>query len=207
MLLFRSFLGALAFTTLVFAIKALPLFILTINWNTNPFIAGIMGYFVNNERMTKVEILLILGCFSGVVVLALAKGGVFDGANDEQDIGVGQYLFGLLMIYLTNLGFSGITVMTRKMKDIHFSILLFYYGLIASTSVALFLTLEYLIQSSNGNYSTVNDECTSLRLFCYDLTQWSTLLVIGVLNAASMNFMTIAMQLESAAFVSSILYI
>lgn len=209
MLVFRSFLGALAFTTLVFAIKALPLFILTINWNTMPFISAIIGYLVNKEKISKIEILLMTGCFTGVIILALSKGGVFDGDTEvpRRDISVGQYLFGLLMIYLTNLGFAGITVMTRKMKEIHFSILLFYYGMIASTVVGVYLGLEYLVQSVNGTYTPVNSTCTSFRFLCYNSTQWGTLLIIGVLNAASMNFMTIAMQLEDGAFVNSILYI
>ena len=75
LLLVRCIAGTLGFTCLVYSVQAIPLFISIIIFNTTPFIASILGYFFLGDKVSKVEIKLMLGCFIGVVALALAKGG------------------------------------------------------------------------------------------------------------------------------------
>ena len=60
----------------------------------------------------------MIGCFSGVVALALAKGGVFDPENkkmveNETKISTINYMLGMGAIFITSWMFSGITVITR----------------------------------------------------------------------------------------------
>ena len=74
----RSCSGIVAFTCVVYSLKMLPLFIITIIFNTSPFITSIMGYVWLSDKVTKIELCLMSGCFLGVVGLALAKGGFFD---------------------------------------------------------------------------------------------------------------------------------
>ena len=104
----------------------------------------------------------------------------------------------------TAICFSSIAVMTRKMKEVHFSLLMFHYGLFASVILGSYLIIEFLIALDQGHLS---EDCPTLRLFCYDWKQWIQLIAVGILNCSSMNFMTIAQQLEKSAFVSSITYI
>ena len=41
--------------------------------NTSPFITSILAFFVNKEEVSKLTILCLIGCFSGIVILSLAK--------------------------------------------------------------------------------------------------------------------------------------
>jgi drug/metabolite transporter (DMT)-like permease len=194
--------GTVGFTCLVHSLKMIPLFISTIIINTAPFISSLLAYFTLGDKVTKLEICLMTGCFSGVVALALAKGGYFEG--DEADVALktnevvnitistSQYIFGMSMMLVTACCFSGVTVMTRKMKEIHFSLLMFHYGAFASTLIGAYLIIEFIAKSNNGTYDAVSEDCTTFRLFCYDSAQWFLLLAVGICNAVSMNFMTIA---------------
>ena len=103
--------------------------------------------------------------------------------------------------------FSANNVLTRKMKELHFSVMMFHYGLFATIFCLVWMIAEYVIQSRNGSYKSVSEECIGFRLFCYSSSQWELLLAIGLINAIAMNFQTIAGQLEKSAFITSILQI
>jgi hypothetical protein len=93
------------------------------------------------------------------------------------------------MMFTTAVCFSSIAVMTRKMKEIHFSLLMFHYGLFASVILGSYLIIEFIKAYYQGHLS---EDCPTFRLFCYDWKQWIQLIAIGILNCSSMNFMTIA---------------
>ena len=85
--------GTVGFTCLVYSLKTIPLFISIIIFNTAPFITSLMGYIVLGDKVSKLELGLMLGCFTGVISLALAKGGYFEGNSgieskkDEKENG------------------------------------------------------------------------------------------------------------------------
>jgi len=56
---------------------------------------------------------------------------------------------------------SAIGVMTRILKDIHFSIVMFYYSFIASMALMTCLAIEFLYWSDNFN--------DGMRMFTYDM--------------------------------------
>ena len=60
------------------------------------------------------------------------------------------------MVSTTAFCFSAVTVQTRKMKDIHFSLLMFHYGLFASIIIGSILSIEYM---SVKNYEYLDKEC------------------------------------------------
>ena len=96
----------------------------------------------------------MLGCFSGVIILALAKGNIIGGTDEEKPSSVqtSSYLFGVSMVFTTSLAFSTITVITRKIKAVHFSLMMFHYGLFTTIFCLVWLTTEFFIQSNNGTY-------------------------------------------------------
>ena len=172
-----------------------------------------MGYYVNGDEVSALEVKLMFGAFSGITMLALTKGGVI-GSHDEaieksqtENVSPGQYILAMLILCLNPFFFSSVSVLTRKMKDIHFSLMMFHYGLFATIFCSVWITAEYVIQSRNGTYQPVSEDCTAIRVLCYGRHQWAILFSIGLLNASSMNFMTIAGQLEKSAFITSILQI
>ena len=114
----------------------------------------------------------MLGCFSGVIILALAKGNIIGGTLEEKPSSVqtSSYLFGVSMVFTTSLAFSTITVITRKIKAVNFSLMMFYYGLFASIVLLCWLITEFILFSGNDKYSFQECESGKLRILCYDTT-------------------------------------
>ena len=54
----------------VFSISILPLSLLTILQNTQAFWTALMGYLINRETFLRIEIIGILACFVGVILIA-----------------------------------------------------------------------------------------------------------------------------------------
>jgi drug/metabolite transporter (DMT)-like permease len=69
----RCIAGLLGFNSMVFALKVLNVFTTTVILNTVPFWTGILGYFILGDKVTKFEIFCMIGCFAGVVILAMSK--------------------------------------------------------------------------------------------------------------------------------------
>ena len=64
----------------------------------------------------------MIGCFFGVVLLALANSKIFKEGEEEIETSQ-EFYFGLTMIFATAFLFSIGGVLTRKMKVIHFAII------------------------------------------------------------------------------------
>ena len=79
-------LGLSGFTSIVYAIDNLPLFIVTTIFNTTPFWTGLIAYYILGDTVTKLDIFFMVGSFVGVVALAITKSGIIDGKNpiDQQ---------------------------------------------------------------------------------------------------------------------------
>jgi hypothetical protein len=88
------------------------------------------------------------------------------------------------------LGFSGISIITRRIKEIHFSIMMFWYGIFAATMYFTVLMVEY--KFGGEDYASPDKSCTTFRLLCYDFHQWKLMLSAAFCNAVSMNCSTIA---------------
>lgn len=71
----------------------------------------------------------MIGCFVGIVVLSLSKSGVVGDANkvggekDQKQVTSAEFYFGLGSIFITSLGYSMIAVLTRRMQNLHFSLI------------------------------------------------------------------------------------
>ena len=69
----RSIVGLTGFTTMVYSLQVLPLAIGLIILNMSPFCTAILSYAIKGEQLTKTEFVCMLGCFTGVVILGIAK--------------------------------------------------------------------------------------------------------------------------------------
>ena len=131
--LIRSIVGLIGFTSLLLGLQHLPIYVTTILMNTAPFWVTILSYFILKSKVTTKDLLLIVGCFSGVVILSIGqKMGDDNQENIEEDSGIKNRLFGVGCIFVLSWCYSTISVINRFLKDTHFSVLLFHYGWIAS---------------------------------------------------------------------------
>ena len=53
-----------------------------------------------------------------------------------------------------------VIILTRKMKDVHFTLVMFHYGFIASVILIVWLTIHYL--------TNLKDYPNGPRIFAYD---------------------------------------
>ena len=101
-------------------------------------------------------------------------------------------LFGFICIFTTAILAPVVTIFTRIMKDIHFSLLMFHYGWIASLSLIIWLVFEHLYILGNPNLANI-------RFFTYTFNQNIALVIMAGLNALGMNLLTIAAQYEKSS--------
>lgn len=71
-LVIRSFLGLVTYTTLLVGVMLMPIFLANIILNTAPFWTALLAYCILGEGVKTMEIICMVGCFVGVIVLATA---------------------------------------------------------------------------------------------------------------------------------------
>lgn len=121
-LLLRSFMGLLGFVCLLFSLKYLQISIVTIILNMAPFWSSILSYFFTGYRVSLIEGFCMCGSFVGVTLIALAK----DAPSDSEDKLISSTssdkLKGLAFILVTSWTYPIVVMTTRKMKDVHYSL-------------------------------------------------------------------------------------
>ena len=72
-LLARAFVGQTCFFGFNYVSLLIPLSLQNIILQTSPFWTSILGYFINNDTVSKMEIGAMILCFFGVVMIAVNK--------------------------------------------------------------------------------------------------------------------------------------
>jgi len=178
----RAVAGAIGYASLTYAVGNLPLLVWTLLVNTAPFWTAILGFYILKERISTFEFICLFGCFSGVVILAFASSQ--NEVNLTQQSYVMHPIFGMVCGILNALGYSTVIVVTRKVKHIHFSLVLLSYGIIATTLYTLWVLVEF---ATDSTWTEVWP-----RIFYYNRHQWFYLALISIMNAISMTFATLA---------------
>ena len=141
LLFVRSVAGLIGFTTLVIGVFYIPISIAAIIFGMTPFWTAILGYYINNTDVQKIDIMCMIGCFVGVILLTMCK-------NDEagKDVLYDQqkYAIGVVCIVITSWTWSLANVLTRKLKEVHVSLMMFHYGWLASSILLIYLVWEHM---------------------------------------------------------------
>lgn len=221
----RCLVGLTGFSLFVFTTKILPLSICGIIQNTAPFWTAILSYRFMGDVISRVELVCMIGCFVGVVVLMLAKDNpssptaeakldvpksnsttsLFDISKEIENTKTAaatmprfMYLIGIVTMFVNSWCFAFVGVITRLVKQVHFSVMLFWYALVASTILFLGLAVEHVAEHGFGS-------CP--RLLSYSSKMYSLIFVASIFNAVGMNFATIAWQAEKSAFIALVGYV
>ena len=150
----RSIIGLFGFISIIYSLSVLPLTIVTIVFNTTTFWTGILAYYFLGDKVTKIEIFFMLAVFVGVILISITKH--VDDEKPEKDgaknvVSSASFTFCVLAVFYTSWSYSAISILTRKLKEVHFSLIMFHYGWFASTSIFTFLTIQYFV-SNPKNY-------------------------------------------------------
>mmetsp|Transcript_12050 Transcript_12050/g.15385 ORF Transcript_12050/g.15385 Transcript_12050/m.15385 type:complete len:195 (-) Transcript_12050:395-979(-) len=149
-LLLRCVLDLTAYIGIVFALPLVPLIVQSTIFNTAPFWASILGCFVLGELITRFELFAMVLSFGGILCICFSAQKNSSGAEIEAAEGAspaaleaaeadsGNQLLGEAIVLVVSWCFAGVTILTRKMQKLHFTIVLFYQSCLA-IPVTLFL--------------------------------------------------------------------
>ena len=107
------------------AIYCLPLATATIVINMYPLIIPVVAFLVLREEFKALELVALLLCFGGIIMVNL---GGKEGRTDDEDFGEWMRIIGILSAFITAVGIAGLSVLTRKLKKIHFTIVGLWYN-------------------------------------------------------------------------------
>lgn len=122
----------------IFAISLLPLGVVQILHNTQAFWATGLGYWCNKESFHPVEGIGIIACFIGVVLIGMSSNQ--KEAQEEVEIPDSVIsdilptnekavsIIGIALMIFVAFNDASLNVMARTMKDVHFSLLQFWFG-------------------------------------------------------------------------------
>jgi len=188
-LIARALIGQVGFILFTICLALLPLSLQMIMFQTNPFWASILAYFMNGESISRIEYIAMIVCFGSVLGIALSKP---PSAADAEDEGSSTRLEGIIIAFILAWALALSGVINRTLKNVHFAVLLFYHGCIGLIMALLFIFGEKLI---TGN-----------PFRTYSLEQYGTMLLCCCFDFLSINSQTIAYQSDSSGFVSLIGY-
>lgn len=219
-ILLLTVVGAVNFCLMVAAVKLLPIFLANIFLNTAPFFASLFAFFFVGEAIHWVEIVCMVGAFTGVVVIATSPAPIdktlehklklditkhkvgapvshlhakLNSTKRVEDTEYKLYIVGVICMIITAVGFGFNASLSRKLKGIHFTIIETYYGTVGFICVSMFLIIEYFITNFKHH--------KPMRLFTYDAKTYGYALAASFSTYIMGNAITIARQSYNVSFV------
>ena len=189
--------GTIGFAFVLFGASLVPLLVQCTLFNTAPFWASILGCVFLRERLVRLEIVALILSFCGVLCVAFSKmdrGGTED-AEESETTSTGTFLLGCVFVLCCAWCEASVTLLSRSLQDVNFSVLLFWYGVVAVPANLLIVLCEAYVNSH------------SFRLLEYDAGQYMWMLLIAFFNFIGVCSQTIAAQNERSGFVTLLGYI
>ena len=162
-----------------------------------------MGYVINRETFLKVEGLGILACFFGVILITLSGSTDPNASSDEalESDFIRRHsenfvrIVGVSVMLFVAFNDATLAVLARKMHEIHFSLLMFWFSALGLLFLCGYLMINSMIQ----------DEYPAL--FYYDVDQFKNLALTGIFSALNLTCLVIAYQNDKSSTVSLLAYI
>lgn len=197
-MLVRAVVGQASFGFFMLSLSMNPLIIQMVIWQTNPFWAAILGFFVNKEPVMCIEYIAMVICLVGVVLIAFSKNQYMNSVTDdqsqlEQQESTANQFLGISVIFGVSWLFAASNVINRKLKGLHFAIILFYHALCGISIAISIILLEKLM---TGNPFRI-----------YSAQQYGIMMLCCCFDFLNTNAQTLAFQNDSSGFVSLIGYV
>lgn len=194
-LLYRSLMLVLGQTINVFSMQLLPVSLLTIAQSTQAFWTALLGHMVNKEAFLRLECVGMVACFGGVVLMATShhEGALFEPIHESLHMHYGK-LIGVGVMVFVAANNAMVSVLARRMKEIHFSVIAFWFSVVGVLALSATLAAMTYI---NGEMPI------TMR---YTGGQAVNLVATGLFSALNLNCLTIAFQNDRSATVSLLAY-
>ena len=96
-----------------------------------------------------------------------------------------NYTIGVVCIVITSITWSLANILTRLIKKVHFSLVMFHYGWLASSILLIYLAAEHVIKEETPFETT-------MRFLTYNFEQAKLLFGLSLVNALGLNLLTLA---------------
>ncbi len=106
---------------------------------TSPFWTSILGLLINRERVQKFEYLAMVICFGCVISMLFSK------PSTQSTYSESTRLTGIMLAFLLSWVFSATCVFNRRLKDVHFAVVLFYHCIFGISAATIVIIGEKLI--------------------------------------------------------------
>ena len=179
--------GTLTFLGACVGMKILPVTEFVLIISTSPFFTAVLQWVWLSETITWFDVVAMIGSYSGIVILT------YFGSDLDPELS-GPYLLGVVVSISISFGMSLISVSTRRLKSIDYSVIQFYYGAVSSILIGLII----LIQSLNRG---------TLPFSGVSLTTWLELVAASVVNMVAQAMMTVCNQRGNPATVGLLSYV
>lgn len=122
LLIARGFLGILVLLMFFLSVSLNTISLHTIINETAPFWIVLLGYLFLGERITVLQVIAMILCFSGVMVIA------FHSSSAENEQMKTTTLMGVSVAVILSILFALMNVMNRSLKETHVFIVGFFNG-------------------------------------------------------------------------------
>jgi drug/metabolite transporter (DMT)-like permease len=121
MLASRCLIGTMAYTAMILCLKHIPISMMSILLNTSPFWTALLGYLIANDPILKSQMICMVGCFIGIIVLTTAELDLNKKHNlfKKSDHTDGNVYIGIFFAMICSWGYSFVNVATRYLREIH----------------------------------------------------------------------------------------
>ena len=107
---------------------------------TSPFWTSILALLINKEKVEKFEYAGMLIGFLGVVGITLSKP-----SSEGSTYSESTRLTGIIIAFTLSWVYSATCVFNRRLKDVHFAVVLFYHCIFGMSAAALIIVAEKVI--------------------------------------------------------------
>jgi len=145
-LLLRGVLGNSSFMLYAYAFTLLSIGQVMVLYQTSPFWVCILAYLINREPILKIDQAGMAVCFLCVIVISMTKPG---GGGEEQSL-LSQ-LYGSCVCILMAWFFAGGNVISRKMKHIHFTQIIFVQQMMAFTISCFYFVVSRIVAQTESS--------------------------------------------------------
>ena len=154
------------------AMTMLPISTAMILFQMNPFFIAILACVMLRERIRPIEIIGMIICFCGVVIISLSKAeevdsekeneaseadavtsGTEEVKEEDDDSSVLDKYLGVIIAITAACTFALTSVFNRKLKAIDYTALMVYHGIIGGVLASLVILIEGAIKGEFRTYT------------------------------------------------------
>ena len=113
-------------------------------------VTALLAICILGERLLPFEVVMMMGSFSGIIILSLGASEEPVEVEVDSSLSVFEqehaYLLGISAAMISAVSYSVSAVTSRKLKVVHFSIIQFWYAIMACLVMAVFFVSACISQ-------------------------------------------------------------